>query len=152
MTSLWTSGTQSGLAGWEFICPDIGEVGEWGFPKDWWTKYGGVGDEAIHPSRHRWWHYFDDAFYGKDMHQFDVILLDALFRVASGLHALLTCRPDAIVFVDDYFRWNKYGYAHLAEFYNVTRVANLARMTRKPGPLDETKIRGMLKWFEFDCR
>jgi hypothetical protein len=95
---------------------DIGETGDWGFPKD----------EA---SRERWPHYHSSMWEDQRLSQADFYLIDGRFRVACFVQALLHCGRSAFIAFHDYApRPNYHAVGRVAR--EVLRVDDLSVFMR----------------------
>jgi hypothetical protein len=98
---------------------DIGETGEWGFPKDA-TK------------RDRWPLYYTSMWDDGRLAEADLYLVDGRFRLACFAQVLLHCADHAFIAFHDYAsRPHYHRAASLAR--EVLRVDNLSIFMRAPG-------------------
>lgn len=68
---------------------DIGEVGEWGYPRD-------------SAARHAWPGYYSNIWSTREVADYDLCLVDGRFRVACAAQAALNMREGTVVLVHDY--------------------------------------------------
>ncbi|MDX2142285.1 MAG: hypothetical protein SFV19_02920 [Rhodospirillaceae bacterium] len=101
----WAEAVRAGLQGAaaviEVLHCDVGEVGDWGVPKD------KSGLARYHTYATTPW---DAARRGQIAP--DVVLIDGRFRVACFLYSLMCARPGAIILFDDYAERAQY---HIVE-------------------------------------
>lgn len=80
-------GTESAVS---LTFADIGEVGEWGYPKD-------------NAARDAWPRYHSSIWAGiHEVAEYDLCLVDGRFRVACAAQAVLNMREGTVVLVHDY--------------------------------------------------
>jgi hypothetical protein len=97
---------------------DIGEIGEWGFPKD-------------ETSRDRWPLYHSSMWDDPRLAKADLYLIDGRFRVACFVQTLLHCRDHAFIAFHDYASRPHYHVA-AAVAREVVRVDDLSIFMRSP--------------------
>ncbi|MGE4248117.1 MAG: hypothetical protein AB7F09_01925 [Parvibaculaceae bacterium] len=98
---------------------DIGETGEWGFPKD-------------ATSRDRWPLYHSSMWDDGRLAEADLYLVDGRFRLACFAQALLHCGDHAFVAFHDYAS-RPYYHAAAVIAREVARVDDLSIFMRPPG-------------------
>jgi hypothetical protein len=98
---------------------DIGETGDWGFPKG-------------ETSRARWPLYHSSMWDDGRLAEADLYLVDGRFRLACFVQALLHCSDGAFVAFHDYTS-RPYYHAAAALAREVTRVDDLSIFMRAPG-------------------
>ena len=94
---------------------NIGEVRRWGYPKN---------NNKIE----LWPNYSLGAFLKNDIN-YDLVLVDGLFRVACTLSALLNTPNDCIIMIHDF--WNRPRYHVLLEFLEPIETADTLGVFRK---------------------
>ncbi|HEY4251501.1 MAG TPA: hypothetical protein VGM87_09885 [Roseomonas sp.] len=98
---------------------DIGDLKEWGYPKDSRRK-------PDWPRYHSWIRDSRDAALA------DLFLVDGRFRVASFLQVFLQGNPDSLIAIHDFANRPKYHVIH--EFgREVARAENFSVFLRRPG-------------------
>ncbi|MGE3871594.1 MAG: hypothetical protein AB7F74_01430 [Parvibaculaceae bacterium] len=108
---------------------DIGETGEWGFPKD-------------ETSRGRWPLYHSSMWGDPRLGEADLYLIDGRFRLACFAQVLLHCSDHAFIAFHDYAsRPHYHGAAALAR--EVARVDDLSIFMR-PAGLDHGLARRLI--------
>ena len=113
---------------------DIGEVGEFGFPRD----------EA---SRDAWPRYYESVWDDAAAIDADLVLIDGRFRVACALEAIARCRPHAILLFHDF--WNRTPYHPVLAFADwLGSCDSLAILRRKPS-IDQAKFDAVRSAYRF---
>ena len=95
---------------------DIGELGDWGFPKD-------------ETSRDRWSRYHSSMWNDARLAEADLYLVDGRFRLACFVQALLHCGESAFIAFHDYAS-RPYYHAASAVAREVLRVDDLSIFMR----------------------
>jgi hypothetical protein len=108
---------------------DIGEIGEWGFPKD-------------ETSRHRWPLYHSSMWSDPRLAEADLYLIDGRFRLACFAQVLLHCGDRSFVVFHDYASRPHY-HAAAALGREVARVNDLSIFMR-PAALDRDLARRLI--------
>ncbi|MBT7823152.1 MAG: hypothetical protein HN674_08480 [Candidatus Marinimicrobia bacterium] len=98
-----------------FQITNIGQVRRWGYPKN---------DNKIE----LWPNYSLGAFLTNDIN-YDLVLVDGLFRVACTLSSLLNTPQDCIIMIHDF--WNRPRYHVLLEFLDPIESADTLGVFRK---------------------
>jgi hypothetical protein len=118
-------------------CVDIGEIGDWGFPKD-------------ETSRDRWPLYHSSMWHDPRLADADLYLIDGRFRVACFTQALLHCSDHAFIAFHDYTsRPHYHAAAGLAR--EVVRVNDLSVFMR-PADFDSELAQRLLADHAYDPR
>jgi hypothetical protein len=118
-------------------CIDIGETGEWGFPRD-------------ETSRERWPLYHSSMWGDPRLAEADLYLIDGRFRLACFAQALLHCGDRAFVAFHDYASRPHY-HAAAAIGREVVRVDDLSIFVR-PTAFDRGRARRLIDDHAHDPR
>jgi hypothetical protein len=116
---------------------EIGEIGDWGFPKD----------EA---SRERWPLYHSSMWDDPRLAQGDFYLIDGRFRVACFAQVLLHCSASAFIAFHDYAS-RPYYHAIAGAAREVTRVNDLSIFMR-PAEVDRALAQRLIADHAHDPR
>jgi hypothetical protein len=116
---------------------DIGEIGEWGFPKD-------------ETSRDRWPLYHSGMWEDPRLAEADLYLVDGRFRIACFAQMLLHCGEHAFVAFHDYAS-RPYYHAAAAIGREVLRVGDLSVFMR-PAALDRELAQRLIDDHAYDPR
>ncbi|MTJ50461.1 hypothetical protein [Dolichospermum sp. UHCC 0259] len=115
-----------------FHIVDIGETVAWGYPKD----------EA---KKHLWPNYSLSVFNG-DL-QYDLVLVDGRFRVASTLCSILST-PDACkILIHDF--WNRPEYKIVLEFLQVIDKVDTMGVFAKIDSIDCHKVQSIIRKYQY---
>ncbi len=116
---------------------DIGPVGRWGYPIN----------RQLDP---RWPDFPRAISRVPNCRLFDLVLIDARFRMACLLEALLSCPPDVRVLFHDFGKRREYAEA-LRWAVVLDQIGSLALLARRPGiPLTRTEVSTDLQRFYSD--
>ena len=116
---------------------DIGEIGEWGFPKD-------------ETSRDRWPLYHSSMWGDPRLAQADLYLVDGRFRLACFAQVLLHCGERAFIAFHDYAA-RPYYHVAAAIGREVLRVDDLSIFMR-PAVLDRKLAQHLIDDHSYDPR
>jgi cellulose biosynthesis protein BcsQ len=120
----------------EFIHIDLGPTAAWGYPKE------------IEKYKNRFEEYYKKPWELND--DFDLILIDGRFRVATFLYCLLKAKNGTIIFIDDYKE--RHHYHDIEKIIKPNVIYYRMAKFIKNEDFDKELILKLLNQYKFDLR
>jgi hypothetical protein len=115
-----------------FHLVDIGEIDQWGFPKD-------------KSKIHLWPNYSLSIFSQKK--DYDLVLVDGRFRVACTLNCILNLPDDCAILIHDF--WNRLEYHEVLRFLKTVKQTDSLGVFKKKDVIEPKQVQSLIKAHQY---